>query len=200
VVADQTGRDAARGATRFRLRWLAVVVGIMAVLTAGWPLLNSTVANQQPLASGSRITVGSGRNSSGTVTVGAGWYVQPEQSNPAQQYVLRSGALVLDVRHISFVSSEQVAGILNGMRQVLAITNPGFRLGAAVTTTTVHGSPAVTITVSGQRMTGMATIVLGPSREFAIVMVAFAPTHTNPAIRAAARQVVASLIFGRPSR
>jgi hypothetical protein len=200
VVADETGRSPARAATRVRLRWLAIVVAVMAVLTAGWPLLNTAVANRQPLASGARVTVGPGSASSGTVTVGRGWYVQPEGSNPALQYILRKGAVVIYVRHVSLVNRHQLPSMWRGMRQVLSVTEPGSSLGAPETTTTIHGLRGITGTVSDARLVGAATIVPGPSREFAIAMVVLAPRHTSQAVRTAAYHVVLSLEFAKAKR
>jgi len=201
VLADETGRGpAASSVTKVRLRWLAIVVAVMALLTAGWPLLNSAVANRQPLANGARVTVGSGPTNSGTVTVGSGWYVQPAQSNPELEYVLRNGAIELDIRRVALVNRAQQAQMWRGMGQVLSLTVPGSSLGRPIRTTTAHGSPAITGAVSGPRLIGMATIVPGPSREFGIAMVVLAPRGTSRELRAAARQVVRSIMFAEPSR
>jgi hypothetical protein len=200
VVADETGRGPAASTTRLRLRWLAVVVAIMALLTAGWPLLNSAVANRQPLAAGSRVSVGTGGTSSGTVTVGAGWYVQPAQSNSTQEYVLRKGAVQLDIDHVSLVSRGQVPGIWDGLRRLLSVSDPGSRLIKPVSLMTGRRLQAIHGAVTGRRLIGTATIVIGPSREFAIEMVTLAPRATRVALRTAAVRVMASLMFTTQSR
>lgn len=205
MVADETGRGPAASTTNVRLRWLAIVVAIMALLTAGWPLLNSAVANRQALASGARVTIGPSRGSSGTVTVGAGWYIQPAQSNPALEYVLRKGAIVLDIRHVSLIESSpadsnEVSMMWRGMRQILAVTDPGSSLGRPINIMTIHGIVAITGAIAGPGLIGTATIVPGPSRDFAIAMVALAPRRTSLALRAAARRVVLSLMFPALSR
>jgi hypothetical protein len=199
VRADEA-RGPAATTTRFTLRWLAIVVATMALLTAGWPLLNSAVADKQQLASGAKVTIGSGRASSGTVTVGPGWYAQPAESNPALQYTLRKGAILLVIRHLFLVNRHQLPFMWRGMRQILSVTDPGSGLGKPVSITTFHGMPAITGTVSGPRLIGTATIVPGPSREFAIAMVVLAPHRTSQALRAQARQVVLSLMFAASSR
>lgn len=200
MAADETARRAAAGPTKVRLRWLAIVVAIMALLTAGWPLLNSAIANRQPLPSGARITIGSGPANSGTLTVGRGWYVQPAQTNPTQEYVLRNDAVELDIRHLSLVDRDQVAFIWRGMRQVLSVIDPGFGLGEPVRYTTVHGLPGITGAVFGPALTGTVTIVPGPSREFAIGMVVLAPRGASRAVLAAAHRIVISLMFPAASR
>jgi hypothetical protein len=199
VAADETGRAPA-GTTRVRLRWLAIVVAIMALLTAGWPLLNSAVANRQPLSAGSRLTVGTAPASSGVVTVGSGWYMLPAESNPAQEYVLSKDSLLLVIRHVSLVGRGQVPRMWQGLRQVLALSNPGAGLGKPVTFSTVHGLRATTGLVTGRRLIGTATVFTGPSREFAIVMVMLAPRGASRAVRAAALRIIISLVFTAQSK
>ena len=143
MVADETDHAPAARNTRFRLRWLAVVVATMALLTAGWPLLNSAVANRQPLAAGSHLTIGTSPASSGMVTVGPGWSIQPAQSNPRQEYVLREDGLELAISHIGLVNRDQVPRIWQGMRQILAVTNPGSELSKPVTISTAHRLPSL---------------------------------------------------------
>lgn len=197
MVADETGR---RSTTKVRLRWLAIVVAIMALLTAGWPLLNSIANDRQPLAAGSKITVGPESASSGTVTVGGGWSVEPAQSNPTQQYVLRKGAVVLEIRHVALIGHSQSAAMWTGMREILGITNPGLRLAPPVSVTIAHRFAAVTGRILGLRLIGTATIVPGPSRQFGIAMVELAPRRASRALLASAHRIMVSLMFGTPSR
>jgi hypothetical protein len=200
VVDDETERGPAGSTARFRLRWLAVVVAIMALLTAGWPLLNSAVANRQPLAAGSRLTIGTSPASSAVVTVGGGWYIQPAQSNPRQEYVLRKDGLLLAIRHISLVDRSQVSRIWQGMRQILAVTNPGSELSKPVTIRTTHRLRAFTGAVTGRRLVGTITVFPGPSREFAIVLLVLASPRASPVLRAAALRVIISLNFTAQSK
>lgn len=195
MVAEETAGGPVGGLARFRLRWLASVVAIMAVLTAGWPLVNSAVADRQPLAAGSKVTIGSGRSGAATVTVGTGWYVQPAQSDPAQQYLLRHGAVVLMIRHLSLIDRHQDPYLWGGMRQILALADPGARLGKPVTITTAQRLSALTGPISGRMLSGSATIVPSPSREFAIGLVVLARRGASQAMLATARGVVDSLRF-----
>jgi hypothetical protein len=200
VLADEAGRGPAAAAPRLRLRWLAAVVAIMAMLTAGWPLLDSTVANRQPLAAGAKVTVGSGPRTSGTVTVGPGWYVQSAQSNPLHQYVLSQDGVVLVIRPVSLVGSRQVTFVWLGMRQILSVTNPGTELSEPVITRTDHGMRALTGRISGLGLIGMVTIVLSPSKAFAIGMVILATRGTSRELLESAHRTVLSLVFSPPTR
>jgi hypothetical protein len=195
VVADDTGRNPAASTTKLRLRWLAVVVAIMALLTAGWPLLNMTVSDKHPLAAGSRLTVGPGPGSSGIVTVGSGWSLLQAESNPMQDYLIRRGRLELSITHVALVNREQVPQLWEGLRQTLSLSDPRVRLGRPVLITSGHRLRAITGVASSLRMIGSATIYPGPSRQFAIEMVVMAPRGTSAALRAAAAGVIASLRF-----
>jgi hypothetical protein len=200
VAADQTEPRSAVSTTRRRLRWLAIVVAIMALLTAGWPLLNSAVDNRQPLAAGSRLTVGTEPASAANVTVGPGWSVLPAQTNPVQGYVLEKGGLQLYLTHVSLVDRNQVPRLWQGLRRILSVRRPGSRLSKPAFITTEHGLRAITGVVVGPRVIGTATIFPGPSREFAIEIIALSPRRTRSALRTAAARIIASLMFKAQSR
>lgn len=194
MAADETAQRPSVSATKLRLRWLVIVVAVMAALTAGWPLLNTAVANRHPLAAGSRLTVGT-RPSSGVVTVGAGWSLLSEQSNPTQGYLLQRGNLQLSIRHVGLLNRAQLPQMWRGLRLILSVSNPGIRLSKPAFITTRRGLHAVTVVVTSRRQIGTATIVRGPSGNFGIEMLALAPRGTSPALHAAAARVMVSLMF-----
>ena len=114
MAADETARRPAASATKLRLRWLVIVVAVMALLTAGWPLLNIAVANRHPLAAGARLTVGTSPSNSAVVTVGAGWSLLSEQSNPMQGYLLQRGRVELSITHVVLVGRRPGAAHVGG--------------------------------------------------------------------------------------
>jgi hypothetical protein len=196
VAAEDTSPRPAATATRLRLRWLVIVVAVMALLTAGWPLLNSAVTNRQPLAAGSRLTVGTNPANSAVLTVrGAGWAELSDQSNPMQKYLLQRGKLELTIRHVLLAGRDQVPRLWQGLRQIISVTNPGLRLSRPVYITTGHRLRAITGLMTGAGIAGTATIVPGPSRGFGIEMIALAPRGTGEAVRAAAVAIMTSLRF-----
>jgi hypothetical protein len=197
VAADETAQRPTASATKLRLRWLVIVVAVMAVLTAGWPLLNTTVADRHPLAAGSRLTVGTSP-SSGVVTVGTGWSLLSAQSNPAQGYLLQRGNLQLSITHVGLLDRVQLPQMWHGLLRILSVSNPGVRFSNPAFITTSHGLRAITSVVIGQRQIGTATIVRGPSGTFGIEMLALAPRGTSRALHAAAARVMVSLRFTRP--
>jgi hypothetical protein len=171
-----------------------IIVAIMAVLTAGWPLVNAAVANKQPLAAHSRLTVGSGAGSAAVVTVGPGWSMLAQESNPYQIYLLSRGAVELSILHVNLVNRNQVRQLWAGLRRILSVSDPGIRLGPPHVRT-VHGLRAITGLMSSSQKVGTATIYPAPSRQVAVEMLVFAPRGTSAAIRAAASQIVSSLRF-----
>jgi hypothetical protein len=199
VADDETVQRPTVSATKLRLRWLVIVVAVMAVLTAGWPLLDMAVANRHPLAAGSRLTVGPS-SSSGVVTVGPGWSQLSAQSNPTQGYLLQRGRLDLSITHVGLVNREQLPQMWRGLLRILSVSNPGIRLSKPALITTSHGVHAITGVVTGPRLIGTATIVRSPSGNFGIDMVALAPHRTSRALRAAAVRVMVSLMFTAQGR
>ncbi len=195
MAADDTASLPTASATKLRLRWLVIVVAVMALLTAGWPLLNVAVANRHRLATGSRLSVGTSPSNSAMFTVGAGWSLLSEQSNPTQGYLLQHGRVELSITRVVLVGRNQVPGMWAGLREILSVRHPGVRLTKPVLITFAGGLRAITAGISGPRLIGTATIVPGPSREFAIEMVVLAPRGTGAAMRFVAFQVVSSLRF-----
>ncbi len=195
MAADDAPRQPAASATKLRLRWLVIVVAVMALLTAGWPLLNIAVANQHPLAKGARLTVGTSPSNSAVVTVGAGWSLLSEQTNPMAEFLLQRGRVELSITHVVLVGGGQVPHMWAGLRQILSVSHPGIRLTKPVLVTGPGGLRAITGRIYGGRLIGTATIVPGPSRDFGIEMVVLAPRATRAAMRLAAIQVMSSLRF-----
>ena len=199
MAADETAQRPSVSATKLRLRWLVIVVAVMAVLTAGWPLIDMAVTNQHPLAAGSRLTVGTSP-SSGVVTVGPGWSLLSEQSNPTQGYLLQRGKLQLSITHVGLLNREQLPQMWRGLMRIVSVSNPGIRFSKPAFVTTRHGLRAITSLVTGSGQIGTATIVRGPSGNFGIEMLSLAPRGTSPAPRAAATRVMVSLMFTGPGK
>ena len=133
----------------------------MALLTAGWPLVNAVVADRQPLAAGTRLVIGNGTRSSAVVTVGRGWSVLPEQSNPIQGYLLRHGAVELSILHVDLVNSSAGAHVCGrACARSCSVSNPGVRLSQPSDHFhTARGLPGISGASPPARKVGTATIV-----------------------------------------
>lgn len=185
---------------RLRLRGLLIVIGIMAVLTLGWPLLNLAVTNRNPLAPLTTLSIGPGRGDMARFTVGPGWSMHPAETNPRLEYSLQRGALDMSVSYVSLPDGAQGAQAWSGLRQIVQISHPGIILGKPSPITTAQGRKGMIGTISGAGLSGLATIVALPSRGFAIELIAVAPRRAVPANLQATRLVMRSVLFPGGSR
>lgn len=111
----------------WRLRWLLLIVVIMAALTAGWPLANASISNAQPLAAGQTLIIGPKFKQSARITVGPGWSLLKSRSDPTQNYDLRHGSVDLSVHYVALQASPSAAQLWSGLRGIIRIASPGAR-------------------------------------------------------------------------
>jgi hypothetical protein len=180
---------------RVRIRWLVTVVAVMALLTAGWPLLNSTVSDSRPLTAGHSLTIGPGGALVARLTVGRGFQLLPAQSSPRQQYSMRVGAAQLVVSSVSLPAPTSARRLWAGLRQVLSLSHPGTTLGRLTTMTSAHGQPAVTGSITSKNKAGLAAVFVAPTGKFAVDIVMLAPRTDLNRMRGAGRLVFRSVTF-----
>lgn len=178
-----------------RLRWLAIVIAIMAVLTAGWPLLSLAVTDQDRLAANSKLVVGPGHSNSAVVRVGPGWLLHPGESNPHLAYSLQRGPADMSIAYVTLVNNRQVSDLWAGLREVVQIRHPGASLSAPIPVVSIHGAKGNLGVVRAPDLVGTAAVFAGPSRLFAIEMVVVAPKGTARLNLVAAQRIVRSLLF-----
>jgi hypothetical protein len=183
-----------------RLRWLVIVVAVMAVLTAGWPLVNLAVSDNRRVGANTRLTVGPSRRDSAQVTVGPGWLMQSAQSNPHMAYSLRRGPVTVSIVYVYLLSRGQAGDLFSGMREVIRISHPGAAISAPRPITSAHGLKGKAGLVTSSSMAGTAAVFAYPAREFAIEMMVIAPRRTSPANLVAAQRILRSLIFSAAPR
>jgi hypothetical protein len=179
-----------------RARRLLVVLTVMAVLTVGWPLLNLAFSNRHQLAAYTRLTVGTGRGSDGTVTVGRGWTLLTSESNPQQVFTLRRGGVSMTISYIALVNGSQTPDLYAGLRDLVRVGHPGATMSEPKGIVTLAGHPGVMGMIGGDHLVGMASAFPGPSRLFAIEMVVTAPPTAGKANVHATRVIMLSLTFG----
>ena len=181
-----------------RVHWLVLVVVAMVGLTAGWPLLNTAVANRQAVAAGTQ-AIGPGPANSARVTVGPGWTMAPAQSNPRMQVSMSRGPVSLSATYVKLPAGWHAAQLWAGLWNTLRIRHPGTRLGPSVVTTTAQGLTGLEGILVAGNLSGTATIFPAPSRKFAVVMLLLAPRHTGLIDMGVARKMVRSMRFPRAS-
>jgi hypothetical protein len=180
---------------RLRLRGLLIVIGIMAVLTLGWPLINLAVANRSPLSPLSTLSVGPGRGDMARFTVGPGWAMQPAETDPRLDYSLRRGGLAMSVSYVTLANGAQDSHLWSGLRQIVQISHPGIILGKPSPITTAQGRRGMTGTLTGAGLSGLVAVIALPARDFAIELIAVGPRHTSPANLQSTRLIMRSVVF-----
>ncbi len=183
-----------------RLRWLVTVVAIMAVLTAGWPLINLAVSDNRRVGANARLSVGPSHRDSAQVTVGRGWLMQSAQSNPREAYSLRRGGVSMSIAYVDLLSRSDVGDLWSGMGQILQISHPGARLSAPVPITSAHGLAGDAGLVTGRTMRGTAAVYANRPRQYAVEIVITAPRRTPLANLVAAQQIIRSVMFPAAAR
>jgi hypothetical protein len=183
------------GSPRKRIRWLLIVVAVMAILTAGWPLINLAVSNNSRIAANTSLVIGPSSESSARVTVGPGWSMLSEQSNPHMGYVLRRGGVEVSITYVRLIRHVHAADLFTGMRQLVRMLHPGAELSRPKDVTTAHGYEADLGTVRGSGLVGTASVFTDPGRNFAIEMFVIAPLHTVRVNLIAAQRIVRSVFF-----
>ena len=195
MVADQPRLPPGGASPRARLRWLLIVVGVMVLLTAGWPLVNAVVADKQQVAAGASLRVGPSGPDSASVRVGPGWTMRPAESDPRQGYLLRRGAVTVWIGYVTLTGTYRAAGIWIGLGRVFRVSNPGVRLAAPAAVTSGQGRAGLSATATGARTVGNVTAFVGPSGTYAIQIIVLAPRNAKPVAAAAALLLTRSLRF-----
>ena len=200
MATDKAGQPPGSASPRARLRWLLLVVAVMVLLTAGWPLLNSLVADKQKLPAGSALQIGPTGPDSATIRVGPGWTVLPGETDPSQGYLLRRGAVAVSIGYVSLVHAYQAASIWGGLRRLMRVSNPDVSLGPPTAVTSGQGNKGLSATATTARSTGAAAVFVAPSGTYAIRIIALAPPSARPAAAATWLLVTRSLRFPAAAR
>jgi hypothetical protein len=190
-----SGGAAAAPRGSLRLRWLVIVVAIMAVLTAGWPLLNLAVSDNSRVAANTRLSVGPSHKNSAQVTVGPGWQMQSDETDPHTAYSLRRGGVTMSIVYVDLLSRSDVDGLWRGLGQLLRISHPGTSLSAPRRITSVHGLPGDAGLVTSPTVRGTAAVFANRPRQYAIEMVIIGSRGTPLANLIAAQRIMRSLLF-----
>lgn len=178
-----------------RLRWLGIIIAVMAVLTAGWPLLNRVVTDHQRLTANSKLVVGPSKKNSAIVTVGPGWLLRAGETNPRLVYLLQRGPAMMTIAYASLVNNRQTTDLWAGMRAVLALHHPGTTLSPPLPIRSIHGAVGDFGIVRGSGMAGTAAVFAGPSRRYAVEMVILIPMGAPKLNLLVAQRIMRSVLF-----
>src|SRR5271165_7379401 len=103
MAAEQPGQPPGAASPRTRLRGLLIVVTLVVLLTAGWPLLNALVANELKVPAGTALRIGPSGPDSASVRVGPHWIMRPAQTDPSQTYVLARGDVTVWISYLALL-------------------------------------------------------------------------------------------------
>ena len=185
----------AASAGSLRVRWLLVVVGVIVLLTAGWPLLNTSISNRQRVAANSTLIVGPNHPNVAMVTLGRGWSLLADQTDPRQNYALRRGAIALKISFVTLMGGNQTAHLWAGLREVEQFNSPGISLTGPRPIRTGQGCEGETGSLAGNGMSGIATIVAKPSSNIAVEVIMLTRRPVSPVNLALAKRIIHSLRF-----
>jgi len=180
---------------RVRIRWLVAVVTVMALLTAGWPLLNKIVADSRPLAAGTSLTIHPGGAVSARMGIGRGWRMMPAESNPRQRYLLRAGPAMLTVSAASLPAPVSDAELWAGMRQLLRLTHSGARVGGMTPFISTTGQAGIAGPFAVGAEAGTAIVFIAPADTATLQVVVLAPRSDADRVQAATRLLIRSVTF-----
>lgn len=178
-----------------RIRWLVAVVAVMALLTAGWPLLNKAVSDNRPLRAGHMLTIGPGGALVARITVGRGFRLLPAESNPRQQYSMRVGEGQVTVSSVALPTPTSAMRLWAGLRRLLSLKHPGTTLGRLTTMTSADGQPGVTGSITSKNKAGVAAVFVAPTGKFAVDIVMIAPRNVVSRMMQAGRLLLRSVTF-----
>lgn len=178
-----------------------ITIAVIAVLTAGWPLLNRVVSDHLRLAANSKLVVGPSKKNSAVVTVGPGWLLRAGETNPRLVYLLQRGPAMMTIAYASLVNNQQIGDLWAGMRSVIALHHPGATLSRPLPIRSIHGSNGDFGMVQAPGLVGTAAVFAGPSGRYAIEMLMVIPRGTPRLNLLAARLIMRSVLFpgARPS-
>jgi hypothetical protein len=177
-----------------RVRWLVAVIAVMALLTAGWPLLNRTVSDSR-LAAGQSLTIGPVGAMKARMTTGRGWRLMPAESNARQRYVLRAGPAQLTLATVSLPAGTTNASLWAGLRHLLRISHSRVTMGSMTAITSQTGRAGFSSRIAVGRNAGTVTVFVAPTGTLALEIVFLAPRDAIDQVVADTSRLARSVTF-----
>lgn len=188
-------------APRPRSNWapLGAAVAAVAVLAAGWPLVNALLPGSEPVASGSPVTVGSGGGYRASLTFPQdGWFLDAGASQAGQTYRFDRGPVRLTLNAVTPVTDPPPSAeeLWDGMRRIARAGESSARLSDPEAIATEDGAEGLTGTLKSDSQQGAAVVYPSPDGFFAVEMT-LAGEDATTADLAAVADVVRSVSFTR---
>ncbi|QXE33159.1 hypothetical protein KQY30_01440 [Streptomyces sp. GMY02] len=177
-------------------RWAVVaVLLVMAALTAGWPLIDSVLADKEPVPSGTVLELGPGGSMAALRVTGAGWRLSKSRSDPDSSYALSRGGVDLVAGYVDLSSGASAGQLWTGLRRVLSVADEDTRLGGPRPVTSTAGATGLTGALTRENRVGTATVWVPPEQDYAVQITVLAEPGTTPGTVADAMAVARSVAF-----
>ncbi|MYV99275.1 hypothetical protein [Streptomyces sp. SID3343] len=190
--------DARTLAASRRARWWGplAVIAVLALLTGGWPLIDSWISGDERVRAGTVFRVGPDSDDYAWFRIGDdGWTLDRAATTPSRQFVLRREGVDLSIAYISLARAEDADNLWTGLRDTVRVADPHARLGPPQSLIADAGAAGVFGTLVQDGDTGRAAIFRGPQDAFAIRLIALAAPGTPDPVWLPARDVMRSLTF-----
>lgn len=172
------------------------MLGVIAVLAGGWPLISGTIAGSHPSAAGEVLTIGPRGSGSAQFTPGPGWVISTADSDPAQGWRLQHGPVEVSLLYVMLLSPGQASRLWPGLRQLVRLGGSSARLGQpSALAGSPGGYPGQTGPVTDSGRDGQAVVIADPGGDFAVEVITLAPAADAAAARSTAAQVASALQF-----
>lgn len=171
------------------------VLALMAALTAGWPLIDRTLNDHEPVRNGAVLELGPDDDIALLRVVGEGWALSKSASDPHSAYAFsRDGADVV-VGYVDLSGGGEAGELWSGLRRVQSVADGDSRLGGPRPVTGTRGAKGRTGTLTRDGRTGTATLWLPPDRSYAVEVTVLAKPGTDPRVRADAMAMARGVSF-----
>lgn len=181
---------------------LAAIVGVIVLLTGGWPLVNAAVGDlgdSEAVPAGGTLRIGSGDRAA-WFTVGPGWFARPSASDLRQGYLLVRGAVRLSVISVMPHRPATSEQLWEGLSRIVRVGDTAARLGGPRRIGgSGHPAGLTGSLVQGGRV-GTATVLPAPRNRYAVAALILGPrSPRGEQDRRAARDAIESIRFaGEP--
>ncbi|AXG82071.1 hypothetical protein [Streptomyces paludis] len=163
---------------------VAVVVLVMAALTAGWQLIDRALNDRQPLPRGAVLELGP--DPALLRVADDGWSLSKSRSDAGSSYVLTRAGVEVAAVYVGLTEAAGPGELWAGLRRVQSVADGGSRLGAPRAIVARSGARGRTGTLTRDGRTGTATLWLPPGGGYAVEITVLArPDAGAGAVRAA---------------
>lgn len=159
------------------------VVGVLLVvvgLTAGWPLIDQALDDDESLRAGSTLVLGPGDDTLTLRVVGEGWLLSKAGSDPDRAYALSRDGVDFVASYVAPAGTADPVPLYGGLRRIRSAVDSGSRLGPPTALTGAGGAQGESGTLTEGGRTGTGTVWVAPGRDYAVQITVLAEPDAAP--------------------